>query len=55
MARTPVAEIPQAIAAVKELKDVVARHAVVIDKLITAVQQQEARIKALEAGVGKGA
>jgi hypothetical protein len=32
---------------VKELKDVVARRAAVIEKLIITVQQQEARIKRL--------
>jgi ribosomal protein L31E len=55
VARTPVSEIPQAIEAVKELKDVVARHAQALDKLITLVQQMEARLKVLEDGARKRA
>ena len=50
MARPPVSEIPQAIEAVKELKDVVARPAQALDKLTTLVQQMEARLKVLEDG-----
>ena len=39
----------------KDLKDVVARHAQALDKLITLVQQMDARLKALEDRAGKGA
>ncbi len=50
MAKTPVTEILAAIEAVREVKDVVAKHDQAIEKLITRIEQIEARVKALEGG-----
>ena len=45
MAKTPTSAILQAIAAVKDLKEVVAIHDQVIDRLITRIEELEARLK----------
>jgi hypothetical protein len=48
VAKTPTSEILQAIAAVKDLKDVVATHDEAIDRLITRIEELEARLKLVE-------
>jgi hypothetical protein len=47
---TPSNEILQAIEAMKDLKNVVAKHDEVIDRLITRIEQLEARLKAVKGG-----
>ena len=54
MAKTPPSEILNAIQAVRDVKDVVAKQFAAFEKLVTRIEQIEQRLKALEDGEGQG-
>lgn len=53
MAKTPTAKILDAIDAVQMLQEVVAKHAVVIERLAVRLEAMEARLAALEPPTAK--